>query len=149
MANNNANSPNQQGSELIAIPAGYQAIIDKKSTSRWDRFTAVSRLRKTDMQPKDIFDLLADVKNSAIKTFNTLKLGLDYSTNLCRTLKPTSKSDSVMFNKNLRELEKVGLVKRVTAKKQPTPKGYLTVMFNPYHIKCRNSETAEKFWQSL
>jgi len=112
----------------------------------------------SDKEGTDVLDLLGQVSKSAFNMYIHLKRLRNEENNIT-TLPPTENhSDTVAQNRSLRELEKVGLIKKVKRNQLrneellevTVPKR--TYIINPIHIFPRTNEgfsLARHYWNQL
>lgn len=108
-------------------------------------YTPINKRLKT-----DIFDLIEQLSKSAYALFNALKNRRDPYTNLCvYSLDQPTKSQQVMFGRNLAELRTKGIVVKAKTINLLKPVQPHTYMINPYLLKALEKEEAEATWLML
>jgi len=103
-----------------------------------------------DPAPTDIFGLLRNVSKSAYVLFDDLKRHRDPKNNLATyALKRPTKSQTVVFNRCLRELKEqlIIITAKTTDMANPIPKN--TYLINPALLKCREITATEAMWDIL
>ena len=121
----------------------------KENYGPFSMIGVMTRMETTNIN-QDIFDLLLKVSKSAMQLFNQLKLRVDPYTNMtCYPCPDPTHSKRNIYNRCMKELKDVGIVKKAKTTDLLNPVEKYTYMLNPSLIRCREYDRALQVWEIL
>jgi hypothetical protein len=131
-----------------------EVIVRKRKGKIMGTFSAISKLsNRSNNEAKDIFDLLDQMSKGALHIFRNFKYERNENNNLVHhPTKEYNRSKQELFNRYLRELRKLGIVRKAPRRvitdnpQRPYEFAKQTYIINPYLIKCWEYEEAAMLW---